>query len=60
SDARNGKTTYVSLAGLDGAKSDVKIISDRAMAGLSSLRGSDTESGRFLTDLISGLVNREK
>ena len=60
SDERNGKTTYVSLAGLDGAKSDVKKISDRAMANLESLRGGDTDSGRFLADLISGLVNREK
>ena len=60
SDERNGKTTYVSLAGLDGAKSDVKKISDRAMANLRSLRGGNTDSGRFLADLISGLVNREK
>ncbi len=60
SDERNGKTTYVSLVGLDAAKRDVKEISDRAMANLRSLPGGDTDSGRFLTDLISGLVNREK
>ena len=60
SDERNGKTTYVSLVGLDAAKSDVREISDRAMANLGSLRGSDNGSGRFLADLISGLVNREK
>lgn len=60
SDERNGKTTYVSLVGIEAAKSDVKEISDRAMTNLKSLRGSDTDSGRFLADIISGLVNREK
>lgn len=60
SDERNGKTTYVSLVGLDKAKKDVADISERAINALGSLRGSDSEAGRFLSDLIRSLIDRDR
>ena len=60
SDEKNGKTTYVTLEGLDKAKADVAAISQRAVANLEGLRGSDTEAGQFLKSLIMSLVGREK
>ena len=60
SDEKNGKVTYVTLEGLDKAKADVAAISQRAVANLEGLRGSDTEAGQFLRRLIMSLVDREK
>ncbi len=59
SDAKNGKVTYVSLVGLEAAEKDVREISERATARFNSLRGSDTESGRFLRELIQTLIDRD-
>ena len=60
SDERNGKATYVSLVGIDTAKTDVINITDRAVRKLSGMRGSDTESGHFLAGLIGGLAERDR
>ena len=60
SDEKNGKTTYVTLTGLDKAKEDASFVSKRAIANLRTLRGSDTEAGRFLCDLILLLVDRDR
>ena len=59
SDAKNGKVTYVTLVGLDKAKEDVRNISERAVDKLGSLRGSRSESGRFMKELIETLVDRD-
>lgn len=60
SDERNDKTTYVSLVGLEQAGEDVRTISERALASLDALPGSDTESGRFMHDLIVYLTDRDR
>ena len=60
SDEKNGKTTYVSLAGLDKAVMDVKTISQRAISELQSFPESNSESGKFLTELIESLVERDR
>ncbi len=56
SDEKNSKTTYVTLEGLDKAKTDVKEISDRAAKRLAGLPGENT----FLEELVEMLVTREK
>ena len=55
SDEKNEKTTYVTLEGLDKAKEDVQIISDRACETLAGLPGEK----EFLSQLIEMLVHRE-
>ena len=55
SDEKNSKTTYVTLEGLEKAKTDVKAISDRAREELAGLPGEK----EFLSQLIEMLVNRE-
>ena len=55
SDEKNEKTTYVTLEGLEKAKVDVKMISDRACATLQGLPGEKD----FLSQLIEMLVHRE-
>lgn len=55
SDEKNSKTTYVTLEGLEKAKTDVKALSDRAREELAGLP-SEKE---FLSQLIEMLVNRE-
>ena len=60
SDAKNGKVTYVTLVGLERAKEDVRTVSERSTANLSSLRGSDTEAGAFLGELIIYLADRDR
>ena len=56
SDEKNNKVTYVTLKGLDAAKEDVKILSDRAIHSLESLHLQSD----FLRALIAHLINREK
>lgn len=56
SDEKNSKTTYVTLEGLDKAKTDVKELSDRAVKQLAGLPGQNT----FLEELVEMLVTREK
>ncbi len=60
SDEKNGKTTYVTLVGLEQAKNDVRSLSERAVSRLERLRGSDTESGIFLKELIESLIERDR
>ena len=55
SDEKNEKTTYVTLEGLEKAKADVKMISDRACDTLQGLPGEID----FLSQLIEMLVHRE-
>jgi len=55
SDEKNEKTTYVTLEGLEKAKADVQMISDRACETLKALPGEK----EFLSQLIEMLVNRE-
>ena len=55
SDEKNEKTTYVTLEGLEKAKTDVQMISDRACENLKALPGEK----EFLSRLIEMLVNRE-
>ena len=56
SDKKNGKTTYVTLEGMDKAKETVKILSEEAISMLHSLKGKN----EFLEQLISMLITREK
>lgn len=60
SDERNGKKTYVTIAGFEAAKRDVRTISERAVRNLQSLPGSGKESGLFLKDLIESLIERDR
>lgn len=59
SDEKNGKVTYVSLKGLESAKEDVRVISERAIGNLMSLPGSYSEAGQFVKELIEYLIYRE-
>lgn len=54
SDARNQKTTYVTLAGLEQAKKDVESISQEAIVMMAQL----TVQNEFLSDLIRHMVYR--
>lgn len=56
SDEKNNKTTYVGLLGLERAKEEVKVISDRA---IDTLKQFPCEN-EFLEELIRQLVFREK
>ncbi len=56
SDAKNAKTTYVSLRGLGEAESDVEIISGRAVEAMDSL----PVHNEFLNQLIISLISRDK
>ncbi len=60
SDEKNGKTTYVTLVGLEKAKEDVREISERAVTELMSLRASDAKASDFLRRLILFLTDRVK
>lgn len=56
SDEKNGKTTYVSLVGLEKAKADVENISHRAINNLNALSCKND----FLSALIEELITRKK
>ncbi len=56
SDAENGKTTYVTLKGLEQAHVDVGVISEKAVALTRKLSARN----EFLDELIEYLVNRVK
>ena len=60
SDEKNGKTTYVTLVGLEKAKEDVRELSERAVTELMSLRASDAKASDFLRRLILSLTDRVK
>ncbi|WP_029231209.1 polyprenyl synthetase family protein [Butyrivibrio sp. VCB2006] len=56
SDEKNGKSTYVSLYGMDNAKAKVKELSDEAVDILDNLGFKDS----FLHELFQYLIYREK
>ena len=56
SDAENGKTTFVSLYGLDGARRLAAQHNDAALAALAPLG----EAADFLRQLACGLLERRK
>ena len=56
SDEKNGKTTYVSIHGLEKAKQDAKALSDEAVELVKGLG----EGNDFLQELIIYLVDRTK
>ena len=56
SDEKNKKTTYVTIKGLETAKKDVALISERALTSLENL-GNKNE---FLKQLLIYLVDRKK
>lgn len=56
SDAKNQKTTYVTLKGLDAARAQVKALSDEAVKEMQALPGKN----EFLEKLILMLMTREK
>ncbi len=56
SDERNNKTTYVTFAGLDKAKSDVRQLTETAVSDMDSL----VVKNEFLTELLQYLISREK
>ncbi len=56
SDIKNGKSTYVSLYGMDEAKRKVKELSEEALAILESMGTDDT----FLSELFEYLIYRKK
>lgn len=56
SDDKNEKSTYVSIKGLEQAKTDVAAISDRALTNLASLPFKNT----FLENLIRMLIDRDR
>ena len=59
SDARDGKTTYVTMHGLDKAMRDTEALSEEAMTLLDSLTGvCDREEQAFLRALVESLVQR--
>ena len=56
SDQKNSKSTYVSLKGLEQAKADVALLSNRALDALASLPYQNP----FLEELIQMLIVRDK
>jgi geranylgeranyl diphosphate synthase type II len=56
SDEKNEKVTYVTLAGMEGAKAKVEELSQRAMENVRKLPGDNA----FMAELIASLINREK
>ena len=56
SDEKNGKSTYVSLYGMDNSKAKVKELSDEAVDILDNLGFKDS----FLHELFQYLIYREK
>lgn len=55
SDDKNQKSTYVSLKGIEQARADVEMLSQRALNNLASLPGKN----EFLENLIKMLIHRE-
>ena len=54
SDEKNGKTTYVSLHGLEGAQDEVKVLSEHAISELNKLPGDKV----YFTDFIKKMETR--
>lgn len=55
SDEKNKKATYVSFEGIEKAREDVRIMTERALSRLRTLPGDKT----FLSELLTALIDRE-
>ena len=56
SDARNNKTTYVTIHGIDRAKEDVRTLSKEALDIVSSINNRN----EFLENLIAWMIDRDR
>lgn len=56
SDEKNGKSTYVTLKGIDESKAVVEEMSNEAIGLLKSIKGEN----KFLIELVHSLINRKK
>lgn len=55
SDAKNGKTTYVTLLGIDGAKAEAERLSNEALTALCKIKGDNAA----LRELTANLLDRK-
>lgn len=60
SDEKNNKLTYVKLHGLEESRTQVKALSEDAIAILQDIADSNRADGSFLMTLVETLINREK
>ncbi|MBR3367490.1 MAG: polyprenyl synthetase family protein [Lachnospiraceae bacterium] len=61
SDEKDGKVTYVTMHGLDGAEQEAGRLTEEALGLLDRLGGTaDAEEQAFLTDLVRSLLTRRK
>ena len=58
SDEKNGKTTYVTLFGIDTARTEVERLSENARHTLENVDSADENEKKFLLWLIESLVKR--
>jgi geranylgeranyl diphosphate synthase type II len=56
SDEKNNKTTYVTLYGLESAKEQVRLLSERAIQKMNTME----HRNEFLEQLFISLIHREK
>ena len=59
SDAKNQKTTYVTIKGIDAATQEQRAMSDHAIEQLQSLEKEGFQND-FLTELVRSLITRVK
>lgn len=52
SDEKNGKTTYVTLLGIDGAKAEAERLSNEALAALCRIKGDNAALRELTADLL--------
>lgn len=52
SDEKNGKTTYVTLLGIDGAKAEAERLSDEALTALCKIKGDNAALRELTADLL--------
>ncbi len=52
SDVKNGKTTYVTLLGIDGARAEAERLSDEALTALCKIKGDNTALRELTADLL--------
>lgn len=52
SDEKNGKTTYVTLLGIDGAKAEAERLSHEALTALCKIKGDNTALRELTADLL--------
>ena len=52
SDEKNGKTTYVTLLGIDGAKAEAERLSNEALTALCKIKGDNAALRELTADLL--------